>query len=356
MLYKSDEYLSGREAAGLQKQNSEREQPYAFTLWGEQKNQKLSGLYGRVTQDASVLFICGSSALLFPQDPVLMEEDQEHCLLSEDLAYELFGSTQVVGQSIRYQEREYRISGLLGQAEDTVVIQGEQQEDSVFFAVALKVPKGQTRTLAAEEFQQFAGVMDRELDLDAVASFGRLLVGILPVVLLAVLWYEWGYGVKKLWHTPVKCLVWSGGAMILLLVGFLLINLKTGLTFPFIPSQWSDFSYWSEAFETCEKWMEDLIAMEKRAPERMIIEQVLEIGRYGFFSILILPWIIKKSVLRSGGEVLFYSVVSVCGAFFAALLAAKGSGQSISGGSALWIFPSYFFLARFLLKYFRDCL
>lgn len=348
MFYKKSNYLTGKEASNLQYQNDERERPFAFTLWGTEKKQKVSILDYDKKADAQVYLICGSSDLLFPRDAVLDEEDQQSCLLSEDLAYQLFGSKDVVGLNIAYQGQEYRIKGILKEAKKTLVIQADQRTEAIMDAAALAVPKDRLSSLEAADFKQLYGDADMELNLNAVTGWGRFFVNLLPLCMIGVLMWR---AVKKTvaWRqTPVKCFALAVASVLLITCCLLLNDWKTGLSFPFAPSQWSDFSYWGETMKGLQEQLRVFIIIEKRTPEMMIVENVLTTVKYMVLGIFIFIWRIRKLEPSTGIEVLIYCVVSICSVFVAVLYLMEGS-HSIGLASSLWLLPSSFILGTYLL-------
>ena len=61
--------------------------------------------------DVDVLELCGNSGILFDSVVWLDCRDSTKCLVSNGLAYELFGTTDVAGLTVMWQEREYQVIG-----------------------------------------------------------------------------------------------------------------------------------------------------------------------------------------------------------------------------------------------------
>lgn len=92
-----------------------------FTAWGELAGETVRDPdLGRSTQ-ADVLLFYGSPALVLPQarlDP----DDGKGCMIGEQTAWELFGSTKVSGDEICIGDRGYTIRGVLREPERGVVV------------------------------------------------------------------------------------------------------------------------------------------------------------------------------------------------------------------------------------------
>lgn len=347
MLYKKSNFMTGSEAVRLRVENAQRKQPFHFTLWGEKKNQKIRVQEYDRSKRADVLIINGSSKLLFPQDPILAEEDQYACLLSEDLAYQLFGSKEVTGLIVRYQNQDYQVNGVIRNAKQTMVIQSTQQTKAVLFAAALDVPKGEVRKTAVADFKQFIGAAQTTMDLNVVARAGQFAVVMMPLGMLLVMVYMAVKQAISLSDVPFKCLAFTIGAVIFIAAFIYLVDWGEGLYFPFSPSRWSDFQYWGKIAKELQDGVRDFLLVEKRAPESIIINYVLSAAGYAILSIIIFCWKVKNIVPETGKEVLYYSLLHILAASLAVIVA-KGSAQ-IALDTGLWMFMPLYMAGRYAL-------
>jgi|GEM_PF-1697122 len=349
MLYKKADFLNGKEAFALQERNKEIEDPFSFTLWGSKKKQEICFQeYGR-KKNAEVLLICGNSNLLFPTGPYLGISDEESCLLSGDLAYELFGSRDVKGQKICYGRKEYTIKGILEQVKQTMVVQADNKTEAIMDAAALRIPKGRLASLAASDFEQLYGAADLKLNLNAVLSWGRFFVSLLPLCMTFLLA---GAAVKRIIsfrQVPIQCFVLSAVVILFILFCLWLGECGQGLSFPFAPSKWSDFQYWKEAFQELGRGFWNFIVIEKREPERIIIENLLSTVKYMCFSILVFLLFIRKIKPVSEWNVLFYCSICI-GTAFLAVLGSGADARNIVESTSLWLLPSVFVAAAFFLN------
>lgn len=95
-----------------------------FTVWGELQDMTVADpdLGSKVQTNALVLD--GSSELVLPLTPVLPAGDTNGCLLGEQTAWELFGSTQVKGDTILIGNQTRIIRGVVSLPQSGVVIEG----------------------------------------------------------------------------------------------------------------------------------------------------------------------------------------------------------------------------------------
>ena len=86
---------------------------FGFTAWKEQTDQTVTDPdLGRSVQ-THVVSLYGSSESVLPAAPVLDADDAAGCLVAKDTAWQLFGSTDVVGQTICVDANVYTIRGIV---------------------------------------------------------------------------------------------------------------------------------------------------------------------------------------------------------------------------------------------------
>lgn len=86
---------------------------FGFTAWKEQTDQTVTDPdLGRSVQ-THVVSLYGSSEFVLPVAPVLDADDAAGCLVAKDTAWQLFGSTDVVGQTICVDANVYTIRGIV---------------------------------------------------------------------------------------------------------------------------------------------------------------------------------------------------------------------------------------------------
>ncbi|TCL44076.1 ABC transporter permease [Harryflintia acetispora] len=127
------------------------EAPPVYAAWAGGERLLVEPRNGR-EELAQALLVRGEISLLLPQETVLgnLPQSNLECAVSEDLCYELFGSADAAGQTLRMEGRDYTVSGMLRDLRRTVVFLQPQQE--AFSALELAVPQGKNAYAAAEDF------------------------------------------------------------------------------------------------------------------------------------------------------------------------------------------------------------
>lgn len=76
----------------------------------------------------NVVELSFSSDVLFFSDVILGTDAINGCLLDRDSMYALFGTVEVEGQQLFYQEKEYTVKGLVDSEEPLIVIQNTEED------------------------------------------------------------------------------------------------------------------------------------------------------------------------------------------------------------------------------------
>lgn len=92
-----------------------------LTLWGEEEKQYFIGAKGHGAQ-ALVIAFAGSTEPLFPGGAVLYDVDRGGCLMDEKAAQELFGSLEIIGESVSSGTESWTVRGVLPLQEGLVVL------------------------------------------------------------------------------------------------------------------------------------------------------------------------------------------------------------------------------------------
>lgn len=118
--YLPDVPLSAEEAQKL----GEKESGFLFAVWGELSGETVSDPdMGRRTQTDVIVFY-GSPEAALPTGAALSKGDTSGCLIGEQTAWELFGSSGVVGEEICIGGGTRTIRGVIGMPGSCVLVFG----------------------------------------------------------------------------------------------------------------------------------------------------------------------------------------------------------------------------------------
>lgn len=238
-----------------------------FVLWGQEGEGSLLEAETGRTCEAEILFLCGSSRLLYPDGQILDREDEEGCLIGRKSARELFKTEQVVGRGITFQNRTYQIRGVLEEEVSMLLVRAEDQQ--TLDRVTARVAGDQTCLEVQSALENTYGLTGRELEwrlLYRLAQLGNL--ALLTVMGLCIAW-----AVPRHGNIGVRWNQW-GMCIFFLVFGLLwAVFLGSQFTFPqdYLPDQWSDFGFWSQLWEQTGEEILVLLKTEKRGPEVSIV-------------------------------------------------------------------------------------
>lgn len=97
-------------------------------FWKKKRNITVENQEFSRSERMNVYGIAGNPAALFSGANVLWPGEEGHCLLSADAAHKLFGSTDVVGKSVKIGEKSYEIAGVQYEKENLCVYQLSPEE------------------------------------------------------------------------------------------------------------------------------------------------------------------------------------------------------------------------------------
>lgn len=175
----------------------------------------------------------------------LSKEDKAGCMLSGKAAFEVFGSEDVVGRQVLYDNRAYEVRGLLD-VEDKLFIR--EEDEGLFSYMEAKGSAGgvieSVRTLLVQAGVSISdgAVLAWDFIRGILHLFMALAIGMLEFA--AVRWFA-------VRHRERSLLVWCVRVCAVLLFAVVLVK---GWCFPqeYIPGSWSDFEFYENLFQ--EQW------------------------------------------------------------------------------------------------------
>ena len=95
----------------------------SFTAWTQKADRTIEVPdLGKQVQ-TSVYELCGSSEYVLPEAPVLSADDPNGCLVAKDTAWNLYGSTDIIGQRVVVNNKSYIVRGIVNSPATGIYIQ-----------------------------------------------------------------------------------------------------------------------------------------------------------------------------------------------------------------------------------------
>ncbi len=316
MLY-LEQPVSSMEAEDVSKKNQEFLQQIKrgkevqvlpeFCIWGQKEHVKLTNENLSRTILANAIFLCGSPELLFADCWVPVREDLQGCVLDEEAAFELFGSLEVVGKKVSFEGDTYIIRDIIsgkgkiiafqvgarrtGNA-DTMSNNGQrqpsgQETECVLSRITMRKPEGQsTSELQAAWMNQF-GLSATILDMELLRGIGGGCVLLVPVTICVFFWVSLFFQYRKQDKLPGNAVFVILGLCLAILICFLL---ERWIRIPedYIPTQWSEFSFWTDLWDRKIKMLKLLLQIPKTSLDHGWISNFFQMLGCGFFAEFIL--------------------------------------------------------------------
>lgn len=298
------------------KEEEASEEGIEFVLWGQQEGQILSEPdYGKRTE-ADILYCSGDANLLFAGQN-LADGNGGGCFLDEETALKLFGTANAEGREVKLQEKTFRVKGILTGISSTMAIsvtrqwitentvqtnENSQDERSIDH---IYVPKscGKTAAEAGTLLRNSYGLNGQMMDMELLIGISGALLLFVPMGLYFT-YAAWAFREIRR-GTPIRTNRSSKGsrrkeaeslglaaaqALLLAAVTWMACHFFLGiLQIPadYLPTKWSDFSFWSSLFREKAENIRILLGGEKGAMEWKVLEQLGEAAILGALAFLL---------------------------------------------------------------------
>lgn len=190
--------ITAEEIARVREQEQEKEDSMEFTAWNWRRQARITDADGVRSTYVEAMEINGSSEFLLPYGKILHKDDMEGCILGEGAAWELFGSRNVEGLTLCYEERELTIRGVLHMPEKMIVVETDERDDR-FQRITVRTQEGISRKMSAERLAGSYGLDVTQICF-ALLSRERLLE------LIPGKWSDfsgWTENIRALWQDAV---------------------------------------------------------------------------------------------------------------------------------------------------------
>lgn len=266
--------ISGNEAVEAVEHSREQEESQGedneritdFCIWGQQEQSILTNENLSRNILANVILMCGNPELLFEDCRVPGRDDLLGCLIDEESAWQLFGSSDVVGKEITYDGKKYIIRKVIPGAEKTAafqvsrqqeVRQGAEKENSLgalpstkcqLDRITVRINKGWTIHALQEALTYQYGFNVELLDMELLRGLAGSCVLLFPITVCILFWVYLYHQYKKQEKFIGKTVI---AGLVLILMVMVWFFLKDWVQIPddYIPTKWSQFSFWTALWE-----------------------------------------------------------------------------------------------------------
>jgi len=241
------------------KQNEEKmDEKLHFTGWYNKAGQIVCNEELCREKSADVIYIIGDSNPIVDTIYPLMGDDNNGCVISSSLSYDLFGSMNGRNRIIQFEDRnllvrdvyDYPDNLLFVQAEITVSEEEEQRQEAIEgIAVDIDTDNGKGKNTIYNIFLARYHIESAQMaDTMFIKWLGTSLTCLLPVCCILYLIFLYGKKGIENKQKPFYC-----GYYLLMLLFWMLVLIWIidwpGLTKEMIPTKWSDFGFLVDMWE-----------------------------------------------------------------------------------------------------------
>lgn len=338
--------VSANKAKMIQEEAGRKPESPALCFWRELELQPIQNEVLQRTSLANVSILCGSSDLLFPESSALLSGDTKGCLLGETLAYDLFGNKNAVGMQLSYGERVLTVREMLREEPESLVIQeeekeGESQAAGVFSGLAVRTLENQRAHSILSELSSQYGIQSQPIAGGFYVLMAKLGGSLL---FLAVSFLLFAKICVQLWENrrrPAVVLVFAGILLFWFWLSVRMAPYSVRIGKEALPSQWSDFSWFSARFEEIKDQLANLMKIEKRNALFFLLQNSWKAFGSGILSFMFFFMSRKKIETGQFSRLVGYSVLILLMIMGAALIVEWQGGKpenSLKGAGILLVY------------------
>jgi hypothetical protein len=246
---------------------------YAMTLWNETKEVLKTDLH---SIDAQVVFYSGDAAIVFPavyiQESAPGAVDVNGCAVSESIALDLFGSTDIVGQTLQIGDRNVQIRGVF-QGQTNLAITAAQESDMLKNVELVGSPGGDLREMAVD-YVTAAGLGTPD-QICTGKTWGNFFVALCSIPLLvSALWLLLvGFRISLRFPSWLRITIWFAVLFVFaLLLPYLLGQIPSWL----LPAQWSNLGFWPDLVNILNERLNETLSLVPTTRDVFAKRQAIE--------------------------------------------------------------------------------
>lgn len=225
---------------------------------------------------AQVVFYSGDAAIVFPavyiQGSAPGAVDVNGCAVSESIALDLFGSTDIVGQTLQIGDRNVQIRGVF-QGQTNLAITAAQESDMLKNVELVGSPGGDLREMAVD-YVTAAGLGTPD-QICTGKTWGNFFVALCSIPLLvSALWLLLvGFRISLRFPSWLRITIWFAVLFVFaLLLPYLLGQIPSWL----LPAQWSNLGFWPDLVNILNERLNETLSLVPTTRDVFAKRQAIE--------------------------------------------------------------------------------
>lgn len=263
--------ITGEEAEILQNYCKTGTDPIELVAWNDRGNEQICSTDLEKYASAQVIGICGNSEYLFPENAALWYEEKNACLVSEDIAFEIFGTIDIIGLNLMIGDEIYKIAGVMEKEKNTVVM--EENSKLAYYNCITILKENNVSSKQMLETIQLLYRIEKNIDYEYMFfEMGleiKLVVGLIFIIIYNTILTEVRCNIHENKRTLVIVKVFG---VAIFFVWIWLIRENMDIPIDMIPDKWSDFSFWSD-------WWAELLEQRRWFDKMQKTDYLLDIWK-----------------------------------------------------------------------------
>lgn len=238
-----------------------------ITLWNiEYEPQEIKSNIGIENVEVSVIEVYGDMEQVMPLDFIHggfpWEEDYDGCIIDEKLSYELWGTVDTIGKILEWGDKTFTVRGVFDYDDKLLILQcDDTDKEKLFSYMELNFEDKYEAKTQALNFLNSNYMNKPQVIIDApfiaqilnqINSIPIFIIGFFILVRL----YK---SVYKFRFLPIIFIVSVFGAIVISMILVYIINVDIIFPSRFIPTQWSDFDFWTRSCEAIKDSIKEVV-------------------------------------------------------------------------------------------------
>ena len=303
----------------------------------------------------TMIHVFGDIQLLISKQQIVSGEfiyqgDSEGAIISKKVAYDLWGSLDVVGKEFSDKNKDYIVRGILDEEVPAVIVQLSKADEEL-----IKMSQLRVQFINSENIQRQLEILRGRYELEdtVVINLSRISI-ILSQIIYLPMWIVGIWGLIKLYKLLYDTYrYWVAALLLMLIIGIAtwiigrLMSIQFDIPSYLTPNQWSDFEFWSRLWEELRSNYLEVQSLPKYLPDlwrEKTIRMVL--GTWGISSIATV-FALRKIDIRDDRE-LFIQVLVAIMISFITIMISYGVGLTADMPQAFWVMVPLFITIQYL--------
>lgn len=342
-IYFDEEEYVPADIYKMQQEEKDKDNSLAFTGWYEKEKQSVLNNNLNRTIESNIMFICGNSYLI-AEGPILFEDDIKGCLIDEETAYKLFGSYDVIGNTIIYGNREFIIRGIHRTMEDTIIMQAEIDSKDKIQGLLIDISNDGIEKV--KHISERYGMKEYGVNSAVYYNLGKMCTSLLPLIILLIIICSALKKAIEIKDRPVLFIFSIIMIIVWITIFFSITKYKISIPVDILPSKWSDFDYWKKFFQECIDKIKYVIYMKKYMIDIYVISYLSKIALCTIITITLF-FVNKRNIKIDSMKELFIAILALFIITFMAICILKESIFINNSSAVIWLICPYYLLYRY---------